>query len=171
MYYGWNDNRTDNERYLEDQLEQERQQRREEQEQRQRAREQRMEEYHEQHEHWMRSADGWPEAIDKQIALMSRESWGEGLSWISYPTFLHDMYFTESVAACRRALQIWKDEEAKVADEVAALEQRITELKNGIRFNVGERLEREKYYKSPGWQGVVNTLNDEDSDPAAWLNW
>jgi len=172
MFYGHNDNRTENEKYLEDQLEQERQWRREAEKRREQEREQRLEERRQMRDWSNRHADDWPESLRNQMFLMGRETVGEGAEWLEeWGRNSACMYFTEGVAACRRALQIWPGEEARVADEIAALEQRIAELKDSVRVNVGKRLDQEKRYQSPGWHGISAILQDLDEDPSSWLNW
>lgn len=157
----WNDNKTDNERYLEEELERERQWRRDEEEARQREREEQRRWRREQAQMDARTADNWREAVQKQAWLFEAEA----------DEFDRESgsYFAEGAAACRRALELWNGEEAGVSEEIAKLEQRIQELKDSVRFNVGKKLEGER--DTQGWRLTASELQDPDADFNRWLYW
>ncbi|MCB0080216.1 MAG: hypothetical protein KDE47_04775 [Caldilineaceae bacterium] len=161
------DEKTDNERYLEQELEDERRRREEDRQERERERNRAREEMREMYEISLRSANGWHEALGNQAALMGRE--------IDYETWADEyydgQYFSEGMRACWRAIEILEIEEAKVASEIAELEQRIEELHEAARIRTGERLRQEKQWQSSGWIGVATTLEDPNEDPESWLNW
>jgi hypothetical protein len=148
MYYSYrSDNKTDNERYLEDELERERQYRREEEQQREQERQERKRWYREQSRIDARTADNWHDAIQRQAWLFQAEVFPDG------PV---DDFFAQGAAACDRALELWADEAERVADEITALEQRIQELRDSIRINVGKQLATEG--SSQGWKSIASEL-------------
>lgn len=161
MWY--RDNRTENEKYLEEQLEQERRWRDEEQERQQQERERRRQERREAYEWELREANDWHDALRKQRLLCAREmrdedEWTDGL-------------FGETVAACDYALEIWPKEASKVADEIKRLEAEIKRLRDSVRLAVGQRLAEHERANEEGWRDVAVTLQDADADASAWLNW
>lgn len=161
MWY--RDDRTENEKYLEQQLEQERRWRDEEQERQQQERERRRQERREAYEWELREANDWLDAIGKQRLLCSRESHLDD-DVVGY-------FFTSSAEACDYALEIWPEEAGKVEAEIQRLEAEIERLRNSVRLAVGQRLAEHERAKQEGWRDVAVTLQDADADASAWLNW
>lgn len=129
-------------------------------------REQRREENRERYESDLREADDWPEALRNQIVLFGREADQEieDLKHYNDP----NMYFTRGVAACRRALEIWEEEEAKIEDQTAELQRQIDALRGDLRIKVADRLEAE----NPDYASVAGALTSYDeSEVSNWLNW
>lgn len=127
------------------------------------ARRARREMHEQQWNNEMRTASTWPETLRKQAALHRAEA------------YLDDdnddvgRYFTNVTITCNRALELWNEEEAKIADQVAALLARVAELHDGVRFAVADHLDGEGMDS-----GVAAMLRDtpEDADElSAWLNW
>lgn len=175
MWYSWQDkNKTDEERYLEDQLEQERQYRRDLEERQGQERQARREQWRLENDMYARQADTWPEALHKQAALFERES-SQIRAWhLEDPEaaadFPDDM-FGPGAAACRRALELWPEAEAAVADEISALEAKIAELRASIAQTVADRLDEENADDMRGWHHVANALRETDEEPHALHNW
>lgn len=170
-------NKTENERWLEDQLEQERQWRREQEEQARREREARREEARMRAQESYRQADTWPETLRKQAALMGRES-AELRSFIvedpELVASLSDDMFGPGAAACERALEIWKEEAAGVEQTIKDLEAEIQRLRDHVRFAVADRLDAENPDGARGWQLVTRELRETPEEPGAlsrWLTW
>lgn len=162
MHY--RDNRTQEERYLQDEVDRLREEQRQDREQRQQEREERLREYRAQGERNLRSANGWREAIQKQVYLMDREA----NQWDT-PEMGGDNYFRDSRDACKRALEIWPEVEAEIAPEIAELEARLEALRDGIRHKVSQRLMDEANNRS-GWRLTASAIgNEEDYD--RWLDW
>ena len=122
-------------------------------------REQRKQEREEAYEERLRTATTWYEALQKQATLMGREA-------CLFDD--EDTYFSGGAAACRRAMEIWREEEGRLAEQIKALESKIAALKDDVRICVGERLAEES--DNEGWQEVARALQEED-DPEWWLNW
>ena len=136
---------TDNERYLEGELERHRQA-----EERRSAEEERQ-----------RHASSWPEALRKQQVLFRREA----NQWIAdeFP----DEYFGPGANACERALEIWEEEEKKRQAEADALRARLEAIGEEIRLAVADRLAAES--SEHGWTGVAQAIREEDYNN--WLWW
>jgi hypothetical protein len=120
--------------------------------------------YAEQRESNRRSASTWPEALRKQIDLFGVEAHQDSADDAA------GAWFVVQLQACRRALELWNTEEAKIADQVAALLARVAELRDGVRFAVADRLDAEM----PQSDHVARTLREtpEDADKlSAWLHW
>jgi hypothetical protein len=160
--------KTDREWYLEQQIDDERRWRQEAEDRHQEETRRRRAQLAEAFEYELRTANNWRDAIGKQIRLAQRER-ESGLEWLK--GWQTDSFFSETVAACRRALEIWPSREKEVAAEIAALEGRIVELKEQIRLNVGAQLAAEKQHNSPGWASVAATLSDPEQDCESWLSW
>lgn len=161
----WNyqaDNRTENERYLEEQLERERQWRQEEEDMHQQYLERQRNERKQMYEQSLRMADNWLEALEKQSQLCWREADGGDVA---------GNYFKDTSEACDWAIEIWPEESAKVQDEIEKLEKKIAELRESVRFAVGNRLANHERHGQDGWRGVANILLDPAEDPESWLNW
>jgi len=152
---------TDNERYLEGELERHRQaeERRSAEEERQRNA--RRQEVQEQFLWDERHASSWPEALRKQQVLFRREA----NQWIAdeFP----DEYFGPGVNACERALEIWEEEEKKRQAEADALRARLEAIGEEIRLAVADRLAAES--SEHGWTGVAQAIREEDYNN--WLWW
>src|SRR3990172_7437219 len=133
---------TDNERYLEGELERHRQ-------------------VQEQFLWDERHASSWPEALRKQQVLFRREA----NQWIAdeFP----DEYFGPGANACERALEIWEEEEKKRQAEADALRARLEAIGEEIRLAVADRLAAES--SEHGWTGVAQAIREEDYNN--WLWW
>ncbi len=162
-------NQTERERYLSDELDRMRDEQslrnEREYQEREAARRTRFEEYERQIETHLRSADNWHEALKKQHTLCSRES-----SLIPVDEGEPD-YFAESADACEYALAAWKEEQAKIAGQLAELQRQIEKLNYGLRSAVGQRLKQHTNGSLAGWVDVATTLLDEDASIDDWLNW
>lgn len=166
-YYS-KDNRTDNERYLEDELERERESARERERIEGERREAQQREREEMWRYEERQASSWPEALRKNARLCSREidpdfEAGDG-----------DYFFTDSAASCERALVIWAEREKTHSKRIEELQQLIEQEKEAIKQEVADQLEKEtpmrKEKPSYGWSGTAQQLRDLD-DPSEMLNW
>lgn len=160
MYYRYPDNRTDNERYLESELEREREQNERYRQEAQERREEYRRHSKEAMERWERSADSWHEAIQKQSALMWREV---------FPDDPENDFFRQSAMACDRALELWPKYAAQVEEEIERLEERVNKLRNSIRQNIGVQLEAER--STQGWKSIATSLQDPDEECDHWLDW
>lgn len=112
--------------------------------------------------HELRTASTWPETLRKQAALHRAEAYLDDNDDVGH-------YFINVTNACNRALELWNEEEAKIADQVAALLARVAELRDGVRLAVADRLDSEKMDS-----GVAAMLRDTPEDAgelSAWLNW
>lgn len=122
------DERTENEKYLESELERERYERQEKQERDERERQARAKEEKEQREYDYRHPDNWPEAFRRQASLCWREH-----NLFPDQNAEGDDYFKVSAEASEAALKIWQ--------EVYAEKQKlIEEINNSIRSEVADRL-------------------------------
>lgn len=142
------------------QLEREREERREADEARRRERQAMYEER-------SRTASTWPDALRQQMALMGAEVYLEDDS-----DQTEDHYFSGGRDACKRALVIWGEEHAAVKEHIAALEEQIRALRDGIATKVGVRLEAES--DNAGWLSVAGALQEYTEDEetlSEWLNW
>lgn len=126
------DERTDHERYLEDELEREREDRRREEERQEEQREQRKKEREEQWRYEERRADSWPEAFQKQAYLCWREQ-------NQFPDDT-DKYFERSAQANEKALEIWKEVAASRQAQLDELQKQIEVVWDSIRNEVADRL-------------------------------
>lgn len=129
------DNRTDHERYLEDELEREREQSRREQQRNEEALQQRQEEYRERWEREARSADSWPEAFRKNASLLWRE-------YNQYPDDddKDDGFFKKSAQANEKALEIWTEVSASKQAELDELQKQIDSVWDAVRNEVADKL-------------------------------
>lgn len=164
MLYFQKDTRTENEKYLEEQLDRERQWREEEQERWRRERERRRQEIKEDYESSLRTASDWHESLQKQSALCWREE-----AW--FMDVDDDGFFGSNARACDFALEIWPEEAAKVQEEINSLQERIARLQESVRFAVGQRLADHENNTQAGWRSVATTLLDPKEDPESWLHW
>lgn len=131
----------------------------EEREQRSRdEREQRRSEWKQEWDRNYRTATTWPEALSKQAALSQRETWDEDETG----------FFTQTVAACNKALEIWPGIAGKRQAEIEALRAQLAFIQLEIQCEVADELARTN--QTPGWNQVALALR-EDTDLNAWLNW
>lgn len=158
--YGYN-KKSDNERYLEDELERAKRHNEKLILAEQQRRDDRMREIREQSNQYCRTASNWREAIRKQKRLFDEEV-------ALFPGTESD-YIADGSKACERALELWPEYEGMVSQEIKELEAKIQQLKDSIRFNIGKQLLKEG--KSSGWVVVANELQDKDLDCEEWLNW
>lgn len=134
------------------------------------ARESRLQARREAYEWSMRQADTWPEALEKQASLMGSEAYLDDPEG-EYGEF--DTYFRDGGAACRRALEVWREEEQAIAPEIEALQRQITALRDGVRLKVAAQV-REEGNGRDGWLHVAGALEEYEEHPgalSAWLNW
>lgn len=157
------DDRTDRERYLEDELENIRYQEQQRQEREYQEREERRRQWQRETEERHRQADTWHEALQKQAYLCRREA-------NIYPDDEVNDFFVGSADACDFALEIWPQHEAAVAAEIRQLEDRIAHLRDSVRFTVAAAV-AERSQDCAGWEDVASTLADPDADIDNWLNW
>lgn len=133
-----------------------------EREEHQREREERRRERYQEYAALQRQADDWPEALRKQISLLSAETKYEDPN---DPT--EDFFFSKSAAACERALQLWHKEAAEVAPQIEEVMRQVSALRDGIRFKVADTLEAEGITSD-----VVSALRDYDENSVSeWLDW
>lgn len=163
-FYSSSNSMTDNERYLQLQLDQER-------EWRERLERERTEEYDRRQkkimqniEYSKRSASNWRESLQKQSSLCWREH-------NYYPEEGDNCYFKQAAEACDHALEIWNDVAEPVIKQIQELEEKIDQLRFSIRTNVGDALSKHEKAAADGWRMVAQTLQDKDEDCEAWLNW
>lgn len=157
---GKRDDKTDRERYLEDELDRYREAEDRRQRESSAERERRRQEMRERIEEAERSADTWPEALHKQVHLMRREVTG-------HPDVADiDAYFENSAIACEEAQQHWRELEAAAVDQIKALEAQIEALQDGIRLGVAERLEAVDRNE---WHQVAAALRE--MSPWQFLQW
>jgi len=128
------DTRTDNERYLQDELDRAREQQEREERRRDQDRKERELARREDREYASHQADDWPEALQKQIYLCNREVADGGDDEVGN-------FFGNTVAACEKALEIWREVEASKQTEIDELQQRIAAIQDGIRTEVADKLQ------------------------------
>lgn len=131
------DTATERERYLDSELERTREELRsleaKHQEREEAERRRRREEMEQRIAEDERTAETWPEALQKQICLSEREITGDDEQC--------DRFFRESASACRKALEFWREVEAAQAPRIKALEEQIAALRDSIRLEVAAKLE------------------------------
>lgn len=108
-----------------------------------------------------RTATSWPEALTKQAYLFDRDS---------DPIDEDDnisLWFARGAKACRRAVQMWTEEEAKVKPQIDELMAQVTTLRDTVRFSVADRLEAEGHETH-----VSDALREYDEHSCEfWLDW
>lgn len=152
--------KTDNERYLEQQLEDAQAQIERERKDRMEEMDRRRKETKEQRDEMYRTADSWPEALRKQSHLFANEA--------SYGGEV-DEFFDSGAKACNRALEIWGQVAKTKVEGRQRLQALLEQIDKDIRREVADHLDREG--ETPGWKQVVSALRDDETDPSAWLNW
>lgn len=157
------DNRTDHERYLEDELEHEREQSRREQERKEEARQQRQEEYRERREREARSANSWPEAFEKQASLC----WREFNSWPNDVAGVEDSYFEKLAQANEKALEIWREVSASKQAELDELQKQIEAVWDAVRNEVADKLIAANDHST--YKATAEAIRDDQLD--GYLDW
>lgn len=161
MYYGYRQQLSDNERYLQDELDRLKRDQEERDDRERDAREERRREMKRAIEAENRSADTWPEALRKQVHLFEREANSAG----EYDT---DNYFADGAKACKRGLEIWKE----VADiekvKIDQLRRQIEAIEEGIALEVSKRLMTEAEGRR-GWQSIARSI--ENDELGHFLDW
>lgn len=160
MYGYGNEKKTDRERFLEDELERERQSAREAEEREYEARERSRKERRAEYEQEQRSASSWPEALQKQAWLCQRE-----INQYDTPEMKgyfepEDGYFANLVKANEAALKIWH----KIA---AARQAEIDAIWNSIRNQVADELEAESDRSE--YKQTAQALRDDELEN--YLDW
>jgi len=130
MFY--KDTRTENEKYLEEELERERYERNQENERQDRAREERRREQREQSEYEWRHPDNWESAFQAQAGLCWREH-------NQYPDET-DMFFKNSAEANEKALEIWRVVSASKQMELDELQKQIDAVWDRVRNETADKL-------------------------------
>lgn len=157
------DDRTDRERYLEDELEREREQSRREDERREKEREERRNELHERWAYEDRQAGTWAEAFQKQASLCWREH-------NQYPEdfdFPDNKYFKYMAEANEKALEIWREVSASKQAELDALQKQIEAVWEAVRNEVADKLEAADEHKE--YRYVASAIRDDGLD--GYLDW
>lgn len=158
--FTYRDNRTPNERALEYELQEMREREERRQREAEQEREERRREFRARLEEAERSADTWPEALRKQTYLLRRE-----VSGVEDEASL-DHFFEHSARACEAALAHWQHVESGVAEQIATLEARIAQLRDGVRLRVADHLEAEG---SAEWKQIAYALREETIE--RFLQW
>ncbi|MHC4687966.1 MAG: hypothetical protein ACYTEW_27240 [Planctomycetota bacterium] len=149
--------------YLEYELERYKEEERDRQEQAEQSRRRREQRRREEWQYEQRTAQTWPEALQKQAWLFGAE--------VDEFDALNDNYFADGADACKRALEIWSEVAASKAEAIAELEQQILAIKESVRLEVAAKLEAEAGDR-PGWKGAAQTIKDTDETGLTdWLNW
>ena len=156
------DDRTERERYLEDELERERKAARERDDREYEAREQRRREFAERMDYEERRADSWVEAFQKQANLCWREH-------NQYPPDDgdNDRFFERTALANESALAIWKEVSAGKQAEIEELQKRIEAVQDAIRIEVADRLVASSEFKE--FKYVASAIRDDELH--GYLDW
>ncbi len=156
-------NQTDpDKQYLEDQLEQYKEAERQRNEE---AAEKRAQQEKERQQYLYaeyRTAETWPEALQKQASLMAREA-----NYEAGENFRPGTYFTDSVEACERGLEIWREVEETKQAQTKELQRQLEAARDEIRFAVARQLASES--DKIGWQGVASSIEEDTLE--GWLDW
>lgn len=129
-HYG-KDERTDRERYLEDELEREREQARRDDDRREEERKRRQSEFQEMRRYEERQADSWPEAFQKQANLCWREHH-------NFPD--DDPFFEKNAQANEKALELWRAVATGKRAQLDELQKQIDAVWDEVRNEVADRL-------------------------------
>ena len=135
-YYG-KDTRTDHERYLEEELERERESQRERDRIEDERRKDRQREFAEARRYEERQADNWPEAFQKQANLCWRE---HNLFPEEENTEEFDLYFKHLAQANEKALEIWREVAASKKSKLDELQKQIEAVWDEVRNEVADNL-------------------------------
>jgi len=155
--------KTENERYLERELEDAKAQLEHDRQERQREIHQHRIDFNARMNESYRTADSWREALRKQSSLMWKEA---GMEPDMNP---EEDYFLQGHQACDRALEIWDEVAPSKLEEKARLRERLEAIEFEIRQEVSAKLLAERDNSS--WNSIANQLADPDLDPNDWLNW
>lgn len=109
-----------------------------------------------------RTAETWPEALQKQASLMAREA-----NWEAGENFKRGTYFYDSVKACERGLEIWREVEDAKQAKIKELQRQLEATRDEIRFEVAQQLASES--DKVGWQGVASSIEEDTLE--GWLDW
>jgi len=155
------DERTDRERYLEDELERERDEARERGRREDEAREQRRREQHEEWDYQYRQADNWPEAFQKQA----------NLCWKEHNAFPEqnetDDYFEKVAQANEKALEIWRAVSASKHAELDELQNKIEAVWDSVRNEVADKLAQESEHHT--YKSTAEAIRDDQL--SGYLDW
>jgi ABC-type taurine transport system substrate-binding protein len=155
------DERTDRERYLEDELEHERDAARERDRREDEARKQRRKEQQEAWAYQDRQADSWPEAFQKQARLCWREH-------NQFPEDIDDHdYFKETAQANEKALEIWRAVAASKKAELDELQKKIEAVWDSVRNEVADQLAQEGDHFT--YKSTAETIRDDQL--SGYLDW
>lgn len=160
MYYGQRQ-LTDNERYLQDEVDRLKRNEEERLDRERDARDEHRREMNRAIEAENRSADTWPEALRKQVYLFEREANSAG----EYDT---DNYFADGAKACKRGLEIWREVATIEQAKINELRRQIEAIEEGVALEVSKRLMAEAEGRG-GWQSIARSI--ENDDPGDFLNW
>jgi hypothetical protein len=108
-----------------------------------------------------RYAKTWPEALRKQTRL-----YGEEVA-LSEEDGRPDKFFTESVAACEKALELWPAIEKSNQAEIKRLEAELDAVRDSIRLEVADRLVA--FNGCRAFENLAGQLRDGDIEE--FLNW
>jgi hypothetical protein len=131
-YYG-KDTRTDQERYLADELERERAASRERDRLEEERRQARQSEFSEAQRYEERQADSWPEAFQKQARLCWREQ-------NRFPDPDDDPFFKKNAQANEKALELWRAVATSKRDRLDELQRQIDAVWDEVRNEVADQL-------------------------------
>lgn len=145
-------------RFLESELEQYRNAERRRQEEDDDRQRQRREDRQNRLEDEIRTADAWPEALEKQAYLMGQE----------VDEFDKDEYFKSGRDACNRAIEMWQEVTVTKQGRIDELQRQLTVIEDDIRLEVSLRLKAE--CTGSGGVGIANSI-EEDVDFYDFLNW
>jgi hypothetical protein len=109
-----------------------------------------------------RMATTWPEALHKQHALFMREAREENDEDEG-----QDKYFTIGVEALDKALELWNEITATRYDELSALDRRIAQINDEIRFEVARRLQLTS--DKSVYQDFAQSIREDELE--SFLNW
>lgn len=167
MFYHQTDNRTDRERYLEDELERERDAQRERDRVEDERRESGRREREEVRRYEERQAGSWPEAFQKQIRLCWREHNLFPESVTDGEDSEIDNYFKEMAEANEKALALWREVEAGKQEKIKELQRQIEAVQDEIRNETADKLEAVR--DTAAYRNTAYSIrNDDLSD---YLNW
>jgi len=156
------DDRTDRERYLEDELECECQERVREHERRDQEREERRRELAAQWSYEERRADTWTEVFQKQANLC----WREHNQYPPDPDD-NDRFFENTALANEKALEIWREVSKSKQVELDTLQKQIEAVWDAVRNEVADKLiaaDERKEFKY-----VASAIRDDQL--AGYLDW
>ena len=156
------DNRTDRERYLEDELEREREARLERDRRDDEAREKLRKEHQEQWRSSYRQADSWPEAFQKQANL----TWREHNQYPPDPDDV-DRFFEQTALANEKALEIWHQVSTSKQAKLEELQKQIDAVWDAVRNEVADELIKSSDRKE--YLYVASAIRDDEL--AGYLDW